>query len=254
LYSRLTNPELIKTILFDLGETLIYLDRPAADVIEARVQALHRALQEGKLEIDYRRLSDIYQAVHSELSSFSQETGIETTTSRVLEEVLARLGIASSQLWTIDSLVQKFFEPEIKAWILYDDTIRTLSTLKNQGYCLAVVSNARSHWAVLEIMKRLKIDDFFKATVSSAGVGLRKPRPEIYLRAISHVGSSLQSTVMVGNTLDTDILGAKRLKTRALYLEREVTDRRTIEPDATVRSLSDIPGIIAEWRESRSAP
>jgi HAD superfamily hydrolase (TIGR01662 family) len=240
---------LITSILFDLGGTLIHLDKPTADVVKARLKALHNMFLSGGLDIGYSELSEIYHAVHSELSLFSEETGIETTTSRILEEVFARLGILGLRHWVMEDLVRDFFEPEIKSWVVYDDTLSILSSLKSQGYRLGIVSNARSHWAVIEIMRRLGIDWFFNTTVTSAKFGLRKPRPEIYLKAMRDLGSNIGSTVMIGNSLDTDVIGAKRLKTKALYLEREIPDQRPVEPDATLKSLSDILEVINKWKE-----
>jgi len=181
---------------------------------------------------------------------FSQETGIETTTSRVLEEVLARIATPKPLPWTMNKLTRSFFEPEIKSWVLYDDTISTLSTLRDHGYRFALVSNSRSHWAVVEIMKRLKIDHYFQTILTSASVGLRKPRPEIYLRAINILGSSSDSTVMIGNSLEIDVLGAKKLGIRALHVEREIAEERPVAPDATIKSLSEIPEVINELNKS----
>jgi len=249
-YSIVSTEPLISCILFDLGDTLIHLDKPTAEVVKSRLRALHRTLTDDGFDVGYARLDEIYSAVHSEQSLFSQETGIETTTNRILEEVLARLGIKPYESRTTNELVQSFFEPEIKSWILYDDAISVLSYLKNQGFSLGLVSNARSHWAVVEIMRRLEIDGFFGTTITSARFGLRKPRPEIYLKAMCNLSSHPGSTIMIGDSLENDVKGAKRLKTRALYLEREILDQTPVEPDATVRSLSDVLGIIAEWKES----
>lgn len=241
---------MITSILFDLGDTLVHLDRSTYDVMEARVQALHKCLLDGQCETEYGQLREVYYAVHSELSMFSQETGVETTTSRVLEEVLARMATPKPLPWTMDKLVRSFFEPEIKSWILYDDAIPTLSTLRDHGYRFAVVSNARSHWAVVEIMKRLKIDRYFQTILTSASVGLRKPRPEIYLRAMNILGSSPDSTVMIGNSLGIDVLGAKKLNARALHIEREIAEESLVEPDATIKSLSEILEVIRQWNKS----
>lgn len=247
--SRLPNRRLITSILFDLGDTLIHLDKPTADVVKARLQALNETFLTGGLDVGYSRLSEVYQAVHSELSQFSEQTGIETTTNRILEEVLARLGILGLRHWAMEDLVQNFFDPEIRSWILYNDTLTILSSLRSQGFSLGIVSNARSHWAVIEIMRKLGIDGFFGTTVTSAKFGLRKPRAEIYLKAMQDLGSDTGSSVMVGNSLDTDVIGAKRLKTKVLHLEREIPNQRPVEPDATVRSLSDILEVINKWKE-----
>jgi len=237
---------MITSILLDLGDTLIRLNKPVEEVMKARVHALHETLLNRGLDVSYGELSEIYRAVHSELSLFSEETGIETTTTRILGEVLARLSLVNVNQ-SLEGLVRRFFEPEVRSWFLFDDTLSALSSLKDQDFNLGVVSNARSHWAVLEIMRRLKIDRFFGTIVTSARLGLRKPRPEIYLKAMRDLGSDPGSTIMVGNSLETDVIGAKRLKTRTLYLEREMSGHRIVEPDATIKSLSEIPRVVREW-------
>lgn len=241
---------MITTILFDLGETLVYLDKPTDEIVNARLHSLHSVLRNDGFDLQYPDLDGVYRVVHSELSSFSRETLIETTTPRILEEVLARLGISCIRPRAIQDLVHDFYEPEIRSWTLYNDTLSVLSSLRDQGFSLGLISNARSDWAVNEIMRRLRIHHFFHTIVTSARFGLRKPRPEIYFKAMRNLGSNHQSTIMVGNNLVADILGAKKANTGAVYLEREYSSEKHVKPDAAAKSLSEIVNIIKEWNDS----
>ena len=83
--------------------------------------------------------------------------------------------------------------------------------------------------------------------LTSADIGVRKPRPEIFQKALNDFGSDPSSTVMVGNNLYTDVKGAKELNIRTIYLEREISNQISIKPDAKVKSLLEVLDTISDW-------
>jgi hypothetical protein len=65
----------------------------------------------------------------------------------------------------------------------------------------------------LDDLRQLGLLDYFdtRAIAISADVGVRKPHPDLYLRACRTLGLVSEETAMVGDSLRTDILGAQRL-------------------------------------------
>jgi HAD superfamily hydrolase (TIGR01549 family) len=84
-------------------------------------------------------------------------------------------------------------------------------------------------------IQRLKIDQagiasFFSAVVISGEIGIGKPDPAIFLRALELIGVAPEHAVMVGDSWERDILGALSAGMRAVWVSHGRTppgaDRR----------------------------
>jgi len=87
-------------------------------------------------------------------------------------------------------------------WVLYDDVIDVLTSLRRAGKHLGVVSNIG-----IDIRPRLDalgVLPLFSSVVLSFEVGVTKPDPAIFTKALRDLGSSASRTLMVGDTWDQD--------------------------------------------------
>ncbi len=101
---------------------------------------------------------------------------------------------------------------------------------------------------VRETVRRVGIDTFFGIIVTSAQLGVRKPRPEPFLEALTALNSAPMEGVMVGDTISTDIRGARALSMKAIHINRRRDEWEDVRPDVEVDSLNDACSIIEEWR------
>ena len=87
----------------------------------------------------------------------------------------------------------------------------------------------------------------------SAEIGVEKPSPAIFERALRDAGSPpAERVAMVGDRLDRDIAPTKALGMRTVWvLRNEAPDEPTQEqlavPDATLADLDGLPAVLAEW-------
>ena len=125
---------------------------------------------------------------------------------------------------------------------LYDDVVPTLQHLQSAGFKLAVVSN----WeAPLDpLLERLGIADYFNAIVASHDVRVKseKPDPHLFNYALAAVGASAEEVVHVGDTYETDIVGAKNVGIRPILLDRDGT--QSGRWDETIQSLAELPKML----------
>jgi putative hydrolase of the HAD superfamily len=133
---------------------------------------------------------------------------------------------------------------------LYPEVPSVLAALA-RDYRLACITN---HFSWVRDRAR---DGGFAEHVSvwtiSAEVGAEKPSPAIFEHALSDARTSPKKAVMVGDRLDRDIAPAKALGMRTVWvLRNEAPDEPTPEqlavPDAVVRSLEELPGVLAGWK------
>jgi putative hydrolase of the HAD superfamily len=127
---------------------------------------------------------------------------------------------------------------------------------KARGLRVVLVTNtlSRGDDEVWEDWRRFGLADAIDGVVSSHSVGWQKPHRAIYDRALQIAGARPDETFMVGDRLDADVLGAKRLGMRAIWRRTE-QEQGTIDasPDAIIDDLTELPKVVAPWLDVRSA-
>jgi len=144
------------------------------------------------------------------------------------------------------------FTGEEAAWKAYPDARATLKALAQQGHRLSLLSNATDDLFVQRLVNRLDLRPWLSPTFSSAGLGLRKPKREPFDLILSRWNLPPGSVVVVGDTLNADILGAHNSGMRGILITADEAPRNdefreTIVPDGTIAALGELPGLIETW-------
>ena len=93
------------------------------------------------------------------------------------------------------------------------------------------------------------IFNFIKFAGISALVGVEKPDPKIFELALEGLGVSASETIHIGNRIDTDVLPAKKLGFKTIWVRRgeanpEPTASDLAEPTFVVDDLLNVPELI----------
>jgi putative hydrolase of the HAD superfamily len=127
-----------------------------------------------------------------------------------------------------------------------------LKQLKGK-YKLAIVTNTSTskEERIRLALRIIGLEDYFDAVVTSVDVGHEKPDEEIYCEALKRIHVKPTESVMVGNRIKTDVLGANKLGITSVHFKWN--DRYPEEaaspfekPDYTINSLTQLPQILAE--------
>ncbi|RJP73912.1 MAG: HAD family hydrolase [Candidatus Abyssobacteria bacterium SURF_17] len=132
-------------------------------------------------------------------------------------EVFKRLGILEEKQEGIFAEIYRFFS-DPAAWELYPDTLESLEQLRASNLSLAIVSNWNS--SLGKIVDGLKLADYFDFVISSAEAGWKKPSPRIFELALERAGADAPRVVHIGDTYQTDVLGARKAGIRGIMLDR----------------------------------
>jgi HAD superfamily hydrolase (TIGR01549 family) len=100
---------------------------------------------------------------------------------------------------------------------LFEDVLPVLEELRAAGLQLAVVSNGIRDLTAFVAHHRLDVD----AIVDSRRHGRVKPHPTIFQAALDLLGVSASDAVMVGDSIEEDIEGARALGMRAILIDRD---------------------------------
>lgn len=130
---------------------------------------------------------------------------------------------------------------------LYPDARPAVAALRGAGYRLGIVANQPS--AVREALERDGLAHAFEVWVVSEDVGLEKPDPRLFARALELAGAGPGRAAMVGDRLDYDVRPAKAVGMRTVWVLRgeapdDPTPEQLAEPDAAIRSLAELPGAL----------
>ncbi|MEW6718421.1 MAG: HAD-IIIA family hydrolase [Chloroflexota bacterium] len=245
------SPSPFHAILFDLGSTLIFFDGDWDELHPLANQEMTRALQSAGLELDEESFAQAFTTRIEEYFSRRELEYIEYTTAFFLKLLLTEWGFTQVPEEAIQSALKARYAVSQPHWKVEEDTIPTLCTLKEHGYRLGLISNAGDDQDVQTLIDRAGIRSFLDVILVSAALGIRKPNPQIFQLALDRWAIAPSQAAMVGDTLSADILGAKNAGIFSIWITRRVDDPAdqgamdNIQPDATIATLSELPGLLA---------
>jgi putative hydrolase of the HAD superfamily len=248
-------------VAFDLWETLI-TDTPRAARLQEgrRLATIERLLREAgrahsgeSIERAYRhtwhRCHELY---------WSQDRDIEPR--RQIEHMLEHLLAAGDPLE--EDLVAAIEHAYAYAAAedlpeLVDGAAEVVARV-GARYPLGLISNTgrTPGWVLREILRKLEIADAFHVLVFSNEHGECKPVRSIFETLRAALGAPAGRIVFVGDNLYADVWGAQQAGMRAVFFDNPARGQAigprtrevgTIEPDATIRSLRELPRVLEEW-------
>lgn len=194
-------------ILFDFGGTLDgdglhWLDRFRA--IYARYEAL---------AVDPDRLKEAFYEADRLLEADPTVgvCGYREMMRRHARLQLRYLGLDADGL--ADRLAADFAGPAERALAR---NRRVLQQLWASGYRLGVLSNFYGNVATL--CQEAGLTPFLDVILDSAVVGMRKPDPRFFAKALDGLGVAARETAMVGDSFDRDIRPARALGLRTYWV------------------------------------
>lgn len=128
--------------------------------------------------------------------------------------------------------------------------IRALLEELRKRYILAIVTNGGSA-RQREKIERAKLREFFHRAhiFVSEEVGVRKPDPRIFEKALNAVSVAPEEALFCGDDARCDIAGAKQARMHACWVwnvhERSQYPAEYPAPDMKVRSLVELPAHLA---------
>ena len=213
----------IRAVLFDWDGTIV---REAAatdgrpDLLAPSLNIAAYASRNLKTKLAAEDFERAFQA-----SLPADEPGPTTRTvsiGEVLATAFTWLGIEAGA-GDVDACARIFHEAGTRGQQVYDDAWVLLPTLKARGYRTAVVTNSIfTRDFVARKARELGLSGYFDAFVASVDVGLAKPHPGLFHRALSEIAVDAHEALFVGDTVATDIVGARAAGMRAVLIERSV--------------------------------
>ncbi|MBQ8302090.1 MAG: HAD family hydrolase [Clostridia bacterium] len=127
--------------------------------------------------------------------------------------------------------------------IPFSDASETLEVLKARGYHLGIIANQVNGTA--QRLENFGIAKFFDVIVASAEYGIAKPDRRIFEKALELAKCQASNSVMVGDRLDNDIVPAKALGMKTVWIRKGPARYQPVSlgngfADRTIDELSDL--------------
>ena len=223
---------MIKTVFFDLDDTLF--DFHAAENIAVSDTLLHFGIEPTPDTMS------LYSSINR--SCWQRMERGEWTREVVLVErfglLFDALGVAGDPTAT-----QAYYEDRLSHEVSYIDGARELLSALRGRYRLYITSNGTA----LVQDRRIAasgIAEYFDGIFISERVGAHKPSPEFFDRIFDAIGGKREETVIIGDSLTSDIRGGLNAGIHTVYYDPKHRGYTDVIPEYTLHSLAEIPALL----------
>lgn len=223
----------IRAILFDCYSTLIDIktDEGKPEVFDH----LSRYLQYYGATMDSQKLKRAFESEKKKFLQTEKERYPEVDLEIVFNHILREEGLANAAL--AESCCKLFRVLSRERLQLFPDTLPVLEAIRQEGYSLAVVSDAQKSFC-LDEGRILGIESFFDHIVLSTHFGFRKPDSRLFSIACNLLEVTPPEAVFVGDHPDKDVSGAKQIGMSVILIDRSSRNRGSdLPPDFQAKNL-----------------
>lgn len=248
----------IRYLIFDLGYTLIHFDGVWPAVFAEADRVLRAELEKlgiGQFTDDF---AQDFRARMAQHHLRREKDFIEAPTTAILAETLAASGHPDTPQHLLQAAVDAMYRPSQANWQVEEDAAPTLRELQAQGLRMGIFSNAGDDNDVQTLVDNAGLHGYFDYVFTSAAAGLRKPDPRVFEMSLAQWRAGPDQAVMVGDTLDADILGARNAGIHSIWITRRanrpenLANQGRILPDSVIANLSDLPDLVGKLALERS--
>jgi putative hydrolase of the HAD superfamily len=257
----------IRAVLFDLDDTLVPEEMPDQEALLAAselVRAKYGEASENLVRTVTVRAYELWKS--NPVYALSNEVGVGP-----LEALWGRFDAADPVLGVLRDWVPAYrrevwrsalekhgvkdgglateigraFQSERRARMSpFSDSAPVLGQLIRDGYQLALVTNGAP------LIQREKLDGsglarFFDFVIVSGDIGIGKPDPRVFERALEALRAGPHEAAMVGNRLERDVQGAKNAGIRSVLIRRRgLSSGDGPSPEFEISSLEELPALL----------
>jgi len=214
----------VKAVVFDLGNTLWFMgnEPPKAELDRIAAELLRSWLARNALALPVPTEAicrDVWEAYDQ---AWQIEVGRGTLREPALP-ILARGAFAARGIAISAEQADAFWR---ESWIgvrrfgvaLYPDTIDVLRALRERGLLIGVNSNRPCTTAMMTAdLADMGLAPYVDAGVASGETGFLKPDPSTFERVLADLGVAPREAVMVGDSAEADMRGAKAIGMRTVW-------------------------------------
>jgi putative hydrolase of the HAD superfamily len=200
--------QILRAVVFDVDYTLA-LPGP-----ELGPEGYRAVGERYGLELDPARYEDARRAAFETLERHPELDHDEEIWVLFTERIIRGMGGSGETYAAAVELTRAW--DHAHHFELYEDALPALAELRGRGYRLGLLSNTARDLAAFVAHHGIEVD----AVLTSAAHGKTKPHETIFRRMLDLLSVPPEEALMVGDTLEDDIAGARGVGMRAVLIDR----------------------------------
>jgi len=227
-----------RTIFFDLDHTLWDFEKNAEETLRILYEQ-HGFAQHGTFSVD--EFIQVYSDVNQALWRLYQSGKISQTQLRDVRfgRTLSKLGMAEADMPPSISADFTHILPQKSA--VFPFTHDVLDYLKPK-YELHLITNGFNDIQALKLASS-NMTHYFDQIITSEHSGHLKPDTRMFLHALKSTGATAAESIMIGDNLECDVLGASNAGIDQVYFNPEKR-RHSIQTTYEISCLSELKDIL----------
>lgn len=216
---------MIKAVIFDLDGTLLN-----------RKESLENFINE-----QYERLHHLFSSIPKDkfISRFLElDNNGYVWKDKVYEQLITEFNL-SQVSW--EMLLQDYLEQFKYHCVGFPHIVDMLEDLKNNNIALGMITNGFTRFQ-LDNIEALGIEKYFQVILVSEAEGMKKPNPEIFLKALSKLEVKPSESIYIGDHPKNDVEAAQTIGMKAIWKKNEEFSMK--EADAIIENYLELPLII----------
>ncbi|APZ45079.1 noncanonical pyrimidine nucleotidase, YjjG family [Polaribacter reichenbachii] len=221
----------IKHIFFDLDHTLWDFEKNSE-------LALQKVFKKQNISLNLDTFLEVYKPINLEFWRLFRSDKVTKSELRYgrLKKTFDALNYTISDD-VIDTIGIEYIEFLPHFNYLFDGTFEILDYLKDK-YKLHIITNGFQE-VQLKKMESSKIIHYFDAIITSESVGVKKPNSEVFTYSLNLANAKSENSLMIGDSVEADILGALNVGMQALHCNFDNVDIKS-QNFKSVTSLLEI--------------
>jgi len=226
-----------KCIFWDLDRTLWDFE---ANAMEA-FQELYKKYNLARIFPDFDTFHDTYRRLNRQLWEDYRNGKIEKEVLKYVRFHLTLKAFGKNDLELARKLGQDYMEVSANKTQLFPNSHEVLSYLRER-YRLYIITNGFQEVQIRKI-RNSGLEEYFEGIITSEKAGVQKPHEEIFLYALEKAGVKAPESLMIGDDMEGDILGARALGMDQVYFNPDKKPHQQ-QPTYEITSLKELMEVL----------
>jgi putative hydrolase of the HAD superfamily len=215
----------IKAVIFDLDGTLLNRDESVKKFIDNQYERLNKWVNHIPKEHYITRFIELDNRGYVWKDKVYQQ----------LTEEFEIKGV------TWEALLQDYISRFKDNCVPFPNLFNLLEELRNKQLILGMITNGIGQFQ-MDNIKALDIEKYFKAILVSEWEGLKKPDPNIFLRALNQLNVLPNQSVYVGDHPENDVKAAQKVGMKGIW--KKDTQWSNVGADFIIDDLMELPSLL----------
>ena len=223
----------LDVVFFDVHDTLIYQSVSPPEIFR-------RLCAEAEIDVEREQVERAYPSIETLQQRADAFDGDTDDYWRAFNaELLDKLELPDPDGSLAEHLMTGFKRADW--WTAFDDALPTLTALREAGFRLGTIANARG--LIMGRLHKTGLLEGFDAITYSEEVGYAKPDKRLFDVALGRLNVLAANAVHIGDRWREDVQGARGAGLRPILIDR-ADDHPNVECDR-IRRLDELPELLA---------